>query len=256
MKQRKIILHFLVGLILSLGIQKANASGFSDSIPRIKLHYMISFNGNYSRNKVEQFLISTNNSLTLQRGLFGFTQALNYQYSLLKSPLTAPRVNILNEIQMNSKFYYDIGKLEPLFIIGYEKSKFRSIINRYFAIVGVDYKLINSKENHFSILLGPTTESSSYLDGTNYNNLFVCIGLRGLHELNKNKSKFKLQYNTYFFRRFNENLWRYQGVVSAMYQVLKPLYATVNMSFSEEKIISSDAFRKNTTISFGLTYRI
>ncbi len=241
---------------MSLGIQKANASSFSDSIPKLKVNYMISFNGNYSRNRVEQFLISTNNSLTLQRGKIGLTQALSYQYSLLKSPLTAPRTNILNEIQANSKLSVSVGHLEPLIIVGYEKSKFRSILNRYFAIVGADYKMVNSKLNHFSVLLGPSTEAASYLDGSNYNDLFMCIGLRGLHELNQNKSKFKLQYNTYFFRRFNKNIWRYQGVVSGMYQVLKPLYATINMSFSEEKIVSSDTYRKNTTITFGLTYRI
>lgn len=256
MKQLKIILPLLMGLILSLSIQKANATEHSDSIPKIKLHYTTSLNGSFTRNKIEHLVLSTNNALTLQRGVFGFTQALNYQYSLLRSPLTAPRINLLNELQVNSKFSINLGKLEPLFIIGYEKSRFRSIDNRKFAIVGADYKLINSNQNHFSILLGPSAESSLYLDGLNYKNLFFCVGLRGLHELNKNKSKFKLMYNTYFFRRYNENNWRYQGIATAMFQVLKPLYASVNMNFSEEKIISSDAFRKNTTITFGMTYKM
>jgi len=254
--ENKKIFPFLAGLIFSLHVQKAHASGYRDSVPKMDLHYMISLNGNYTRNSVEQIMISTNNYLILKRGKIGFTQALNYQYSVLKSPISAPGRNLLNELQMNSKIHINTGKMEPLIIIGYEKSKYRSIINRYFAILGVDYKLVSTKLNHFSVILGPSAEAASYTDGTDYDHLFACLGLRGMHELDKNKSKLNIHYNTYFFRRFNENRWRYQGVVTAMYQVLKPVYVTVNMNFSEEKINKLDFYRKNTGISFGLTYRM
>ena len=254
--ENKNIFPFLAGLIFSLHVQKAHASGYRDSVPKMNLHYMISLSGNYTRNGYEQRMVSTNNYITIQRGMVGFTQALNYQYSVLKSPISAPGMTFLNELQMNSKIHLNTGKIEPLIIIGYEKSKYRSIINRYFTILGMDYKLVSTKSNHFSVILGPSAEAASYTDGTDYDHLFASLGLRGMHGLDKHKSKLKLYYNTYFFRRFNENRWRYQGVVTAMYQMLKPVYLTVNMNFSEEKINKSDFYRKNTGISFGLTYRM
>lgn len=254
MKRFKLILSFLPVLFISLGTLRANSYEISDSVPKFKVHYIISFNCNYTKNKIEHLMFTSNNSLMLTRGAFGITQAVNYQYSLLRSPLTAPRVNLLNETQLSTKFHYEIGKFGPMVLAGYEKSRYRSIDNRYFAIAGADYKLINTKYNHFSPLLGLSAESSYYLDKTNYKNLFYCIGLRGLHELPKNR--LKIMYNGYFFKLFNENRWRYQGVMTAMVQVIKPLYATFNINASEEKIIKSNDFRKLSTVSFGLTYKL
>lgn len=236
-----------------MGIPKIYALERTDSIPKLKVHYQLSFNGNYSKNIAEQFLATTNNSINLQKGSLGFTQLLNYQYSTFKSSPSASSINLLNETLTTSRVAYLINKTEPFALFGFENSNVRSIKTRYYSIVGVDYKLINKKTTNLSPLIGLCSESTIYKDKSNYNYYFMVFGARGLHTHAQNK--YRIQYDGYFFRHMAKNRWRYQGALTAMIQIIKPLYGTVNLNVLNENILGKEISQKINTISFGLTFR-
>lgn len=232
---------------------KINASAVADSTSKIKVHYQISFNGNYSKNTAEQFLLTTNNSATLQKGSLAFTQLFTYQYSTLKSSPTVPTINLLNETLTTSKLSYQINKFDPFVLFGFENSNIRSIKTRYYGIAGVDYKLIQKKSNQVSPLFGISSELADYKNNAEYNTYFFVFGIRGFHDHVQNK--LRIQYNGYFFKRAAQNQWRYQGTLTAMIQIIKPLYATINLNMLEENILGPQSLQKISTLSFGFTYR-
>jgi len=253
MMRGKVIFYCLIGFYWGLGIPKIYALERTDSIPKLKVHYQVSFNGNYSENIAEQFLATTNNSINLQKGSLGFTQLLNYQYSTFKSSPSAAAINLLNETLTTSRLAYQINKTEPFALFGFERSNVRSIKTRYYSITGVDYKLLNKKTVSLSPLIGLCSESTIYKDKSNYNYYFMVFGARGFHAHAQNK--FRIQYDGYFFRRMTKNQWRYQAAFTGMIQIIKPLYATVNLNALSENLISKELLQKITTISFGLTFR-
>jgi hypothetical protein len=237
-----------------VGIQQAIASSEPvDSIPKMKVNYMTSLSGNYYKNTAEQYLLTTNNYINFQKGALGFTQLLTYQYSFLKPSPTASSIKLLNEPVLASKVSYLIGKTEPFVMIGFEHSLIRSIKSRYYAIAGADYKLIKSKSDHLSPIFGLSAENTSYKDDTSYDNYYFVFGAKGSHR--HVQSKLKVDYSGYFFKRVVKNRWRYQGSLTVLYQVAKPLlYATVSASLMDENIIGTENFERITTISIGLTY--
>ena len=253
MKLCRVIFYCLIGFCWGLGIPKIYALERTDSIPKLKVHYQVSFNGNYSENIAEQFLATTNNSINFQKGSLGFTQLLNYQYSTFKSSPSAAAINLLNETLTTSRLAYQINKTEPFALFGFERSNVRSIKTRYYSITGVDYKLLNKKTASLSPLIGLCSESTIYKDKSNYNHYFIVFGARGFHAHAQNK--FRIQYDGYFFRHMAKNRWRYQGALTGMIQIIKPLYASVNLNALSENILGQDTSPRITTISFGLTFR-
>lgn len=246
-------IYCIFGLYILFTTQNVFASGIADSTSKIKTHYHLSFNGNYSKNSAEQFLLITDNSITLQKGPLAFTQLLTYHYSTLKSAPTVPTINLLNETLTTSKLSYQINKINPFVLFGFENSNIRSIKTRYYGIVGLDYKLINKKSNHVSPLFGISSEFADYKNDSEYNSYFLVFGIRGYHDHAQNK--LRIQYNGYFFKRATKNQWRYQGTLTAMIQIIKPIYATVNVNLLEENILGPTSLQKISTISFGFTYR-